>query len=76
MGKTNQCHRNLKFPGLARYYQRFIWEFSQIVIPLTKLTRKGVPFVWDAKCEDSFWLLKEKLTTAPVLVISDPTENF
>ena len=64
------------FLGLAGYYQRFIKGFSQISIPLTKLTRKGVPFVWDAKCEDSFRLLKEKLTTAPVLVIPDPTKNF
>ena len=42
------------FLGLARYYRRFIKGFSQIAIPLTKLTRKGVPFVWDAKCEDNF----------------------
>jgi hypothetical protein len=44
--------------------------------PLTKLTRKGVPFVWDAKCEESFQLLKEKLTTAPVLVIPNTAKNF
>jgi hypothetical protein len=50
--------------------------FSQIAIPLTKLTRKGVPFVWDVKCEDSFQLLKEMLTTAPLLVIPDPNKNF
>jgi hypothetical protein len=39
------------FIGLAGYYRRFIKGFSQIAIPLTKLTRKGVLFVWDAKCE-------------------------
>ena len=32
--------------------------------------------MWDAKCEESFQLLKEKLTTAPVLVIPDPNKNF
>jgi hypothetical protein len=32
--------------------------------------------VWDAKCEESFQLLKEKLTTAPVLVIPNLTKNF
>ena len=64
------------FLGLAGCYRRFIKGFSQIAIPLTKLTRKGVPFVWDAKYEDSFQLLKEKLTTAPVLVIPDPNKNF
>jgi hypothetical protein len=64
------------FLGLAGYYRRFIRGFSQIVIPLTKLTWKGIPFVWDAKCEDSFWLLMEKLTTALVLVVPDPTKYF
>jgi hypothetical protein len=32
--------------------------------------------VWDAKCEESFQLLKEKLITALVLVIFNPTKNF
>jgi hypothetical protein len=32
--------------------------------------------VWDAKCEDSFQLLKENLTTTLVLVIPDPTKSF
>jgi hypothetical protein len=32
--------------------------------------------VWDAKCEDSFQLLKEKLTIALMLVIPNPTKNF
>ena len=47
-----------------------------IAIPLTKLTRKGVPFVWDAKCEETFQSLKENLMTTPVLVISNLTKKF
>ena len=62
--------------GLARYYQRFIKGFSQIEIPLSKLTQKGIPFEWDSKCEASFKLLKEKLTSALVLVIPNPSKNF
>ena len=34
------------FLGLAGYYRRFIEGFSLIVAPMTKLLRKGVPFVW------------------------------
>ncbi|MBT0647295.1 hypothetical protein KJJ93_30345, partial [Escherichia coli] len=55
------------FLGLADYYRRFIEGFSKIALPMTRLTRKDVAFVWDDKCERAFQLLKEKLTTAPVL---------
>ncbi|XP_052111589.1 uncharacterized protein LOC127742948 [Arachis duranensis] len=64
------------FLGLAGYYQRFIKEFSQLALPLTKLTRKDTPFVWTPTCEESFQTLKHRLTTAPVLVLPEPSEPF
>ncbi|XP_057760623.1 uncharacterized mitochondrial protein AtMg00860-like [Arachis stenosperma] len=64
------------FLGLAGYYRRFIKGFSQIALPLTYLTRKEVPFVWTAECDRSFKMLKEKLTTSPVLVLPDPQKPF
>ncbi|XP_072084536.1 uncharacterized protein [Arachis hypogaea] len=42
------------FLGLAGYYRRFIEGFSWIALPMTKLTRKEVPFVWTSECEESF----------------------
>ena len=39
------------FLGLAGYYRRFVKFFSLITTPLTRLTRKGVKFDWDDKCE-------------------------
>jgi hypothetical protein len=63
------------FLGLAGYYRRFIKGFSQIALPMTRLTRKEISFKWDSKCEKSFMSLKEKLTTAPVLVIPDPSKS-
>ncbi|XP_016173093.1 uncharacterized protein LOC107615553 [Arachis ipaensis] len=42
------------FLGLAEYYRRFIKGFSWIALPMTKLTRKEVPFVWTSECEASF----------------------
>ena len=53
--------------GLARYYRRFVKNFSKIAAPLTRLTQKNVKFVWSDACESSFKELKERLTTAPVL---------
>ena len=42
------------FLGIARYYRRFVKEFSVIASSLTKLLRKGVKFEWSDKCQNSF----------------------
>ena len=34
-----------QFLGLARYYRRFIENFSKITLPLTQLTQKDRPYV-------------------------------
>ena len=39
------------FLRLASYYKKFIQGFSSLALPLTWLTRKGVPFIWDDSCE-------------------------
>ena len=42
------------FLGLARYYRRFIEDFSRLTAPMTRLTRKEVKFDWDDRCEEAF----------------------
>ncbi|XP_058784742.1 uncharacterized protein LOC131659586 [Vicia villosa] len=64
------------FLGLVGYYWRFIMGFSKLALPLTRLTMKEVSFEWNSECEKSFQKLKEKQTTAPVLVISDPNRSY
>ena len=49
---------------------------SSITAPLTKLTRKNVPFVWSEKCETSFEELKKRLTIAPVLTLPSGSSDF
>ncbi|XP_052877273.1 uncharacterized protein LOC128283894 [Gossypium arboreum] len=56
------------FLGLAGDYKRFAEGFSLIATPLTKLLRKGVPFNWIDKQQESFEKLKDVLTKAPVLI--------
>ncbi|GER37331.1 retrotransposon protein [Striga asiatica] len=58
------------------YHRHFIEGFSKIALPLSRLTRKSVKFEWDSRCESSFQELKARLTTAPVLTISDPAQGF
>ncbi|WVZ89030.1 hypothetical protein U9M48_035489 [Paspalum notatum var. saurae] len=64
------------FLGLAGYYQRFMENFSKIAKPMTGLLKNNTPYEWDDKCEESFQLLKEKLTTAPVLTLLDLHKDF
>jgi hypothetical protein len=68
--------RNIKdvqsFLGFANFLRRFIIGYSRIVAPLTKLTRKGIPFKWEHDQQEAFDELKQAFTTAPVLRHFDP----
>ena len=55
------------FLGFCNFYQQFIHRYSDIVIPLTCLTRKTTPWDFNKRCCDSFEQLKEEFTHAPVL---------
>ena len=63
------------FLGLANYYRRFIYQYSQIATPLTNLIKKGLKWAWTEETQQAFTLLKEKLTSAPVLQIFDPNRE-
>jgi hypothetical protein len=39
-------HQIRSFLGLARYYRRFILDFSRIVKPMIVLLKKGAKFEW------------------------------
>jgi hypothetical protein len=64
------------FLGLAGYYIRFFEGFSKIVKPLTSLLEKGKEFKWDEACQKCFEELKERLTTALVLIMPDIHKGF
>lgn len=60
------------FLGFANFYRRFIRSYSQIVKPLSALTRKNAKFVFDESALTAFNSLKEAFTTAPILRHFDP----
>ncbi|KAG8472804.1 hypothetical protein CXB51_034687 [Gossypium anomalum] len=64
------------FLGLAGYYRRFVEGFSVMAAPLTKLIRKGAPFVWTEKQQEAFEKLKEVLTEAAVLIQLESGKDF
>ncbi len=61
------------FIGFANFYRRFIDEFSVIISPLVRLTRKDAKFDWTDECQHAFDRLKSAFTTAPILRHFDPT---
>ncbi|CAN6557521.1 unnamed protein product [Malus baccata var. baccata] len=59
------------FLGHARFYRRFIKDFSKISQPLCRLLQKDVTFKFDDECDKAFNHLKEMLTSAPIIVPPD-----
>ena len=60
-----------QFLGLSGYYQKFIPQFSDVVKPLTRLTRHDTLFQWCTKCKFAFQSLKNALCTKPILKFPD-----
>ena len=58
--------------GLLNYYRKFIKGFSAIAEPLTALIKKDVVFDFGDKCQKALEDLKERLSTAPILVVFNP----
>ena len=48
--RPNSVFEICSFLGLTGYYGRFIKDFSRLVEPMTRLTGKGVKFVWNDLC--------------------------
>ena len=46
-------------------------DFSRLAALMTRLTRKGIRFVWNDAFEHSFQEFKKRLTSAPILVIPE-----
>ena len=56
------------FLGHAGFYRRFIKDFSKIARPLCTLLQKDVEFKFDEDCSIAFRILKEALTSAPIIL--------
>jgi hypothetical protein len=64
------------FFGLSGYYRKFIRHYVVISQPLMALLKKGTLFLWTDTQETTFHVLKEALSTAPVLAHPDFVEPF
>jgi RNase H-like domain found in reverse transcriptase len=55
------------FLGFANFYRRFIHNYSDITVLLTRLTRKGILWAFTKDCRTSFEFLKKAFTSALIL---------
>ncbi|MCO5562473.1 hypothetical protein L7F22_016100 [Adiantum nelumboides] len=69
-------HDVRSFLGLCSYYRRFIRNFAENASPLHALQKKPVTFRWTQKEISAFDLLKEKMTSDPVIVLPDLRKSF
>ena len=71
-----------RFIGMINFYRRHIRDLAAVARPLTALTRKDkitgqeVQFKRNTECERAFSVMKEKLSTAPVLGPPDLDRHF
>ena len=55
------------FLGFANFYCHFIFNYSEITIPLTHLTHKDTPWNFSDDCHSAFQHLKDAFTSTPIL---------
>ncbi|KAH9329514.1 hypothetical protein KI387_001622 [Taxus chinensis] len=72
----SNVHEVRQFMGLATYYRRFVQGFSKLATPLTDLLKKGRKWRWMEKQQQAFELLKQKLTSQPVLALPNYGKPF
>ena len=53
--------------GFGNYFRKFIYHYSDMVLPLTELTQAKVPTTWTPSCQQAFNNLKNAIIHAPVL---------
>lgn len=66
-GRLNYLFEVQQFMGFCNYYWRFIPKYSKNAEPLTRLTEKDEPFVWESEQQLAFETMITALTTAPSL---------
>src|ERR1700731_2861159 len=55
------------FLRFANFYHHFIHGYSDIITPMTRLTRKNTPWLWSDDCQSAFDSLKSAFSSAPIL---------
>jgi RNase H-like domain found in reverse transcriptase/Integrase zinc binding domain len=60
------------FLGFANFYRQYIHNYSDIIVPLTRLTQKNILWNFDESCKLAFLTLKQAFISALVLTHYKP----
>ena len=64
------------FLGHARFYRRFIKDFSKVAKSLCRLLEKEAVFKFSMECLEEFEIIKGKLILAPVIAAPEWGKKF
>lgn len=75
---TPKCVKDIRrLLGIAGFYQRFIENYSEILIPISDLLKKlKGKFQWTEAAEEALLALKSALTSPPILANPNFNEKF
>ncbi|CEL52858.1 hypothetical protein RSOLAG1IB_11203 [Rhizoctonia solani AG-1 IB] len=62
--------------GFANFYCCFVHDFCCLACPLTSLTQKDQPWVWEAAQKEAFQQIKTAISQEPVLVHPDESQPY
>ena len=66
----------ISFLGHARFYRRFIKDFSKIARPLCRLLEKDAKLDFNDECKSAFNEIKARLVIAPIMATPDWNQDF
>jgi len=72
MANSEESQASSVLPWLHQLLPMFIFHYSDIIVPLTRLTCKHVPWDWNSKADSAFHTLKQAFTKALVLMHWSP----
>ena len=67
-GRPHDKQTVRSFLGLCNYYRNFIPDFATTAVPLNRLLKNKVHFVWDLECEKAFRTIQNYLVAPPLLI--------
>lgn len=76
LSRSNTIRKVRAFLGMAVLFRWYVKDFIEVTAPLTKLIKKEEHFIWTPECEKTFYLLRQKLMTTPVLALPAFSKPF